>query len=786
MRTMQRFHLGSISGAALLGALWLFGPTEANADDLPQHTLPAVDESVPEDSLPAVDEAVPEFRTSPQGITAFSAGQPGIDSIVSNLLGNESEVSIDVNPTNPLNQVVVGHAPGFPTMNTFFTVDGGLTWTLVALGNAQDGLTSTFRFDPSVAFDDNGNVYAGYGVRIPGPVTNSRVVVVCRSTDGGATYTQCTQVATTADIGTLPGNDKWHLATGPDPLIPTQQNVYIAWTQNVSEPGTDQRIVVSGSTDGGTTFSAPLIINDASIAGTNAGNLFADPAVGPNGELYVAWANLNSGSIFVDVSLDGGATFGTDTLVATSAITSFAFIPPQPDRGVTLGDTLDVDRSGGPFDGRLYVTYIDAPNGVPDTDVFVRFSSDGGATWSAATLVNDDGTDNSQFLPWLDVDQQTGLVSVVWYDARNDMNNQQVDVFVALSDDGGATFKPNILVSDGQSDQSVNNASRTINNYLEYIGIAGFDCDAFTVWADNSTNLADLDYFTDQVRFNGLDTQICNLAPICDANGPYVAECGLDTTLDGSGSSDPEGQALVFTWTGPFTPTPTNGATPAVQFPSPTGLKTVDLEVDDTLATAMCSAAVTVQDTLAPTITAPGDKTAECSSPSGTPVDLMGPPTVSDICDANVAFLNDAPALFPLGITTVTWTATDDDGNQATDTQGVTIENTTLPVVMCNNPLTIVPPDTPISFTATATDQCQGDLTPVTTEFDCFKFTKKGKRIDKTSSCAVSIDGDTVTIEDSGGVGDNITWTVVATDNSGNVTTEICSLVVENPGKGNN
>jgi ribosomal protein S17 len=72
----------------------------------------------------------------------------------------------------------------------------------------------------------------------------------------------------------------------------------------------------------------------------------------------------------------------------------------------------------------------------------------------------------------------------------------------------------------------------------------------------------------------------------------------------------------------------------------------------------------------------------------------------------------------------------------------------------------------------------------VITEFDCFKFTKKGKRIDKTESCMVAIDGDVVTIEDSGGVGDNITWTVVVSDGSGNTTAQTCVVTVENPGKG--
>jgi len=154
-----------------------------------------------------------------------------------------------------------------------------------------------------------------------------------------------------------------------------------------------------------------------------------------------------------------------------------------------------------------------------------------------------------------------------------------------------------------------------------------------------------------------------------------------------------------------------------------------------------------------------------------------------DICDASPAVNDDAPALFPLGTTTVNWTATDANGNQSTATQDVTVEDTTAPVVVCNTPATIVPPDAAISFTATADDQCAGPITPVVTSYDCFKYTKKGKRINKTGSCIVSFSGDTLTIEDSGGVADNIEWVVEAIDGSGNVGTETCSVTVVNPGE---
>ncbi len=74
-----------------------------------------------------------------------------------------------------------------------------------------------------------------------------------------------------------------------------------------------------------------------------------------------------------------------------------------------------------------------------------------------------------------------------------------------------------------------------------------------------------------------------------------------------------------------------------------------------------------------PTITAPPDSTF----PKGVDV-ILGMPVVSDVCDAGPTVGNDAPIAFPLGVTIVTWTATDLAGNSATATQRITIVQSTV------------------------------------------------------------------------------------------------------------
>ncbi|NHM05587.1 HYR domain-containing protein, partial [Flavobacterium celericrescens] len=59
---------------------------------------------------------------------------------------------------------------------------------------------------------------------------------------------------------------------------------------------------------------------------------------------------------------------------------------------------------------------------------------------------------------------------------------------------------------------------------------------------------------------------------------------------------------------------------------------------------------------------------------------VLGNAVTTDNCSV-VSVTNDAPAAFPLGTTTVTWTVVDGSGNTATATQLVTVSDTTLPTI---------------------------------------------------------------------------------------------------------
>ena len=78
-----------------------------------------------------------------------------------------------------------------------------------------------------------------------------------------------------------------------------------------------------------------------------------------------------------------------------------------------------------------------------------------------------------------------------------------------------------------------------------------------------------------------------------------------------------------------------------------------------------------VVDTVAPEVTAPADVTVEATGVT-TPV-LIGTATAVDVVDGVLEATADNTGPYPVGITTVTWSATDEAGNTGEATQTITV-----------------------------------------------------------------------------------------------------------------
>ena len=115
----------------------------------------------------------------------------------------------------------------------------------------------------------------------------------------------------------------------------------------------------------------------------------------------------------------------------------------------------------------------------------------------------------------------------------------------------------------------------------------------------------------------------------------------------------------------------------------PVGVTTITWTVTDihgNIATA--TQTVTVTDTQNPTITAPAAIAVNADNGScNAIVTSLGTPVTNDNCAVSSVTNDHASTTYPVGVTTVTWTVTDNHGHTTTATQIVTVTDTQLPTI---------------------------------------------------------------------------------------------------------
>ena len=205
---------------------------------------------------------------------------------------------------------------------------------------------------------------------------------------------------------------------------------------------------------------------------------------------------------------------------------------------------------------------------------------------------------------------------------------------------------------------------------------------------------------------------------LADTDPPNVSNCNNQTA-----STDPGACEATVTFAlptafdacdGNIAPVLTSALGSGDVFPE--GETTVEYTFTDQAGnSAACTLTVTVSDDEAPTLVdCPVDVTLTTANGICTAVATLTPPTATDNCTANVTVTDDAPAngAFPIGTTTVTYSATDDAGNTATCTVNVVVNDGTPPVFdFCPGTQNVAPNTGACEFSGTlpiptATDDC--------------------------------------------------------------------------------
>ena len=370
----------------------------------------------------------------------------GQNTNVSNGIIFDGEPYLAINPGNPQHLVVAWmsyiNAIDLYKIKTRASFDGGQTWGAVAeLPHTVTGYSSA---DPSLAFNNAGDVFACY-IDFTGtnpPVTGG--VYLCKSTNGGTSWEPPTEVINTNFDGTKWPIDRPWLQI--DQSATSSQGTIYVTTFNLNRNNPSYRPYLSVSNDNGVTFSTTYVDGTGYLAGSLNPLPMCTHAIAANGTWYGGYPSfMISQSLFLEVylasSTDGGITIQYQDLhtnTDTASIASYNLAKKGP---LLLSNPADPD----------HLAYIFLRAVHNDPDVFFKESRDGGANWSIPVRLNDDpiGNDRQQDLIWGDFDQDGDLV-IGWRDRRNGTDSTyktSSEIWATFRHRDSLNFAPNFPVS---------------------------------------------------------------------------------------------------------------------------------------------------------------------------------------------------------------------------------------------------------------------------------------------------------------------------------------------------
>ncbi|MGD2114054.1 MAG: sialidase family protein [Acidobacteriota bacterium] len=297
------------------------------------------------------------------------------------------------------------------------------------------------------------------------------------------------------------------------------------------------------SADGGATWSRSIVQPDETVSTSpqqGVINQGSQPVIGPDGTFHVVWQRGFLSPFFdqedLDVwpqiryarSEDGGDTWqpaaagspGSGVNPAGTVVAEICAGDLFPPAGFNRNTSNTWPRVAvartGPYRGRVYVAWQDcrianggpmpAPLGPedffgvdvghPDTDVYIAYSDDRGASWSEPVLVAGGGDGLLQFWPAISVGP-TGAVDVTYSESfepdgtsyqGQDGGTSLVDVYTARSVDGGESFRDPVRVTEQTSDWGAA-FSNLRPNFGDYNDALTLGQRLFVTWADARTGV---------------------------------------------------------------------------------------------------------------------------------------------------------------------------------------------------------------------------------------------------------------------------------------------------------
>ncbi len=406
------------------------------------------------------------------GANVRMSGAPG---------ASRSESDIRVNFWDPTKIIAASNNIGVGGQAQFYSTDSGLTWNQTSLAI---GAGDSFHSDPTVDWASDGTAWSTtLGVNAAATVLQGRAF---KSTNNGASW-----VVDGTFSGAQTDVDKQMMWIDHSASSPYANNVYVTW--HGGNPTYVNRRTAAG-------WQTPVQVSGAESGSTIGGDVKTNSA----GDVFVFWPDTVSGKIFVAKSSTGGISFAAPVQMATTFDSYDIGVPSFAVRRALIYTAGGAFRT--PSRNEVYVSWTDLSGAAgctvaanePNTNaastcktrVWFSRSVDGGTTWSAKVMINNQAGLNDQYNQWLAVDEATGQIAITYYDTVSDATRLKTDVWYQSSADGGVTWTAAVKITTAQTDETAASANSG-NQYGDYNGLSGYGGIFYPSWTDRRNNAAE-------------------------------------------------------------------------------------------------------------------------------------------------------------------------------------------------------------------------------------------------------------------------------------------------------
>jgi hypothetical protein len=237
-------------------------------------------------------------------------------------------------------------------------------------------------------------------------------------------------------------HDKEMITVDNSPDSPFHGRIYVAWTEFAGDPDSSPSQEVLSYSSNGGKKWSKPVV----LSGAPSGVEGSHPAVGPDGTVYVSWC---SGA---EICVNGSAPSqimvtksidGGKTWSQPVAAASLMSLPATLPGNAFRINSLPT-TAVNPVNGDVYVSYAGE---AKDANVYVARSTDGGVTWSKPRALKPGRED--QFFQWMRI-SPTGVVWICAYDQHWNTGTL-LDISCWKSQDG-VTFGKAIRYTTASSD----------------------------------------------------------------------------------------------------------------------------------------------------------------------------------------------------------------------------------------------------------------------------------------------------------------------------------------------